>query len=118
MIQQSYDKEFGIGCNNFEHYLDAAMYKLDGLQETHMQQDQEYSAVHDDLFMSTGYYSNPGDIDIIFDSGCTTSVTPHEHDFIGPINRINKNMQGLGATATATGEGIVKWKFRDDYGVE
>ena len=83
-----------------------------------MQQDQEYTAVHDDFFISTGYHSNPSDISITFDSGCTTSVTPHEDDFIGLIKRINKKMQGLGATATVTGEGIVKWKFRDDYGVE
>ena len=27
-------------------------------------------------------------------------------------------MKGLGATDIATGEGIIKWNFRDEYGVE
>ena len=53
-----------------------------------------------------------------FYSGCTTSVTPKKSDFVGDIKTVDKVMQGLSSTTKITGEGTIKWKIRDDFGVE
>jgi hypothetical protein len=77
-----------------------------------------YSAIDDDLFLPTGYYTDSQQMDIVFDSGCTTSVTPNKSDFVGDITEVHKIMQGLSSTTKITGEGMIKWKIRDDFGVE
>ena len=57
-------------------------------------------------------------MDIVFDSGCITSVTPNKSDFVGDITTVNKITQILSSTTKIIGEGTIKWKIRDDFGVE
>ena len=76
-----------------------------------------YTAVDDDFFLPKGIYKADEGVPIIFDSGCTYAVTPHEEDFVETIKPVSKVMNGLGAQAKIIGEGTVLWKFRDDFGV-
>ena len=129
-----FDKCFKL----YPHYLDTV---LDGLEIIKTGQNKEdingiidindgftsindgftdmngYTAVDTDLFLPKGLYKGEKGVEIIFDSGCTHAVTPHEADFVGRIKPVTKVMNGLGANANITGEGTVIWEFRDDYGV-
>ena len=40
---------------------------------------------------------------IIFDSGCTHTVTPFRDDFVGKVKSVRKLMKGLGAAAEVIG---------------
>ena len=44
-------------------------------------------------------------------------MTPHEADFVGRIKSVTKVMNILGFEASIKGEGMVIWKFRENYGV-
>ena len=62
------------------------------------------------------YAGSRDQIPIVFDSGCSITVTPCKDDFFGLITPVNKTMIGLGTNTQLVGEGLVKWVFRDDYG--
>ena len=68
--------------------------------------------------MPAEFYTDQDSIDIVFDSGCTTTMNPFKEDCFGEITPVIKSMRGLGATYKVTGEKYVEWKFRDDYGVK
>ena len=53
---------------------------------------------------------------IIFNSGCSITVTPGRQDVVGELRPINKQMSGLDGTSDVEGEGIIEWIFRDDFG--
>ena len=57
------------------------------------------------------------EISIIFDSGCTISVTRCESDVIGFITPVSKTMRQLGVNAKLVCEGLIKLCFNDDFGV-
>ena len=58
-----------------------------------------------------------GDIPVVFDSGCTISITPYKEDFVGGLTPVKKTITGLSSTVEVEGEGTVWWSFYDDYGV-
>ena len=58
-----------------------------------------------------------GNKQVVFDSGCTISISPYEEDFIGKLKPIKKTITGLTSTVEVEGEGTVLWIFYDDYGV-
>ena len=72
----------------------------------------------EDLYLPRGLYSSNITLPIIFDSGCSVSVSPCREDFGDTLVPSTKSMLGLGATVQVKGEGMVKWEFRDDYGVK
>ena len=55
---------------------------------------------------------------VIFDAGCTLAVTPCASDFEGPITTVDKYIHWSGVTVKVIGEGIIVWRFRDEFGVE
>ena len=55
LLNHGYCTDFESGCNKFPYYLDATINKLDGFEEQEHHQYQGYTAVHEDLFMPTGY---------------------------------------------------------------
>ena len=75
-----------------------------------------FTAFHDDLFVSKGFYITSGDSPIVFDSGCTIAVTPHLEKFVGKMSKVKNEMTGILSTAKVEGEGNVNWTFYDDYG--
>ena len=54
---------------------------------------------------------------MVFDLGCTVSITPYKDDFVGKITHIKKTITGLSSTVQVEGEGTIVWIFYDDYGV-
>ena len=108
ILCRDYSSDFEEGCK-YPHYFDATRNILEGLEhEINNGNDHGYTAINDDLFLPTGYYADSQQMDIVFDSGCTTSVTPNKSDFIGEITTVNKIMQGLSSTTKITGEGVIK----------
>ena len=58
-----------------------------------------------------------GDIPIVLDSGCSTSVTPFKEDFVTPIEPLHDHeMHGLTDSVTIKGIGEVEWPIRDAFG--
>ena len=54
---------------------------------------------------------------MVFDSGCTISITPFKEDFVGDISPVRNTITGLSSTVEVEGEGTCVWSFYDDYGV-
>ena len=78
-----------------------------------------FTSIEEDIFILVGIYVGAlDDIPIIFDSGCSVTMMPNDEDFYGLITPVNKTMMRLGATAKVKGEALIKWVFRDDYGVK
>ena len=112
-------EDFTNGCRKYSHYLDATCSKLVGIDMIPKDTNLEGStAISQDLFMPTGFNTDQDSIYIVFDSRCTTTMTPFKEDFVGKITPVIKSMRGLGATATVAGEGYFEWNFRDGYGVK
>ena len=58
-----------------------------------------------------------GDIPIVLDAGCSTSVTPHAEDFMSPIEPCKEEvMHGLNDSVAIKGIGWVEWPTRDVFG--
>ena len=68
------------------------------------------------MYQPAGYYKDEDNIGIIFDSGCTTTITPYTSDFEGQITSVKKTITGLGSTSEVVGEGTVRRTFRNNYG--
>ena len=93
ILCKDYSNYFEEGCK-YPHYFDATRNILEGIEqhEINNENDHGYTAITDDLFLPTGYYTDSQQMNIVFDSGCTTSVTPNKSDFIGEITTVNKIM--------------------------
>ena len=52
-------------------------------------------------------YVGPDSKPIIFDSGCSITVTSHRKDFVGELRPVKKSMLGLNGTAELEGEGLI-----------
>ena len=111
ILSKDYSTDFEKGCK-YPHYFDATRDILDGIEQYHDRDNcgSCYTAIPYDLFLPTCYYTDSEHIDIIFDSGCTTYVTPHREDFVGKVKVVNKTMQGLNFTTKITGEGVLNGK--------
>ena len=78
-----------------------------------------YTSIEDDIFIPKGCYIGSGsdEVPIIFNSGCTITVTPYLSDFICPPTPIKKRMKGLSGSVKVDGQEFVDWFVKDDYGV-
>ena len=121
LLEEDYSTLFDSNCNTYDHYLEAALHRgeFSSMMEDNIPQtcDHCYTALDDDLFLPRGRYVGKDGVPIIFDTGCSISVTPHKQDFVGTIRPMNKLMTGLSSKAEIKGAGKVKWEFRDDFGV-
>ena len=55
------------------------------------------------------------DIPLIFDTGCSCSITPRKSDFVSKIIPVNnKEMQGIGHKIKIEGKGWVEWDIIDE----
>ena len=62
------------------------------------------AALETDIFRPMGLYAGDEGKSVVFDSGYTLAVSPFDSDFQGPINPVNKEVNGLGAKEQVTGE--------------
>ena len=120
LLEQDYGFYFDQCRHTYEHYLDTVREKING--EPLLKVDSSkciyyYTALDTELYQPAVLYTDATDqTGIIFDSCCTTTITPYASDFNVPITQVKKSITGLGATATVKGEGTARWTFRDDYG--
>lgn len=63
------------------------------------------------------YISVADGIKTVFDSGCSVAATSDKNELCGNITPVIWTMSGLGGSVRVEGEDIVKWVFRNDYGV-
>jgi hypothetical protein len=56
---------------------------------------------------------------IVIDSGASVSVTPHIHDFRGPLQKCpTKSLDGLSSKTEVLGMGKVTWEVQEFYGIQ
>ena len=70
--------------------------------------------------LSEAYLSNNdnSELPIVFDTGCSLSVTPYEGDFITALEEPDVDvMKGLSDTVAIKGVGMVQWTVRDYHGI-
>ena len=120
-LDHDYSGDFDLNCNQYDHYLDAVMNKIEAFTDGGggASKDYGFTSLEDDVFIPVGLYiGDSKEIPIVFDTGCSVAVTPYKEDFIGPITPVVKTMTGLGSKVDVVGEGKITWVFRDDYGVK
>ena len=126
MLERDYSGIFSKNCKRFPHYFDAVKDSVGTYDEELflLQSDTInhhcahcFTALDDDLFAPKGFYADNGDRPVVFDSGCSVSITPYKDDFVGKITHVKKTITGLSSTVQVEGEGTVLWSFYDDYGV-
>ena len=69
--------------------------------------------------LSEAYLShdNQSELPVVFDTGCSLSVTPYESDFITALEEPDVDvMKGLSDSVAIKGVGLVKWIVRDCHG--
>ena len=99
--------------------MNTVMNNIDVFKDSTKQDQYGYTSLEEDLFTPVGLYMNEYQLPIIFDSGCSVSVSLYKKDFGYTLTMTTeaKTMQGLGATVQVQGEGKVRWIFKYDYGV-
>ena len=124
-LDKGYAQWFDGMCCTYDWYLDAVIHpnKLLGPgisdEEVPLTSYGQAANIEDDLYLPKGCYIGVGGHRILFDSGCTTTVTPYLDDFVGGIKYVKgREMQGLSATTKVVGIGMVEWDFQDDYGIK
>ena len=126
LLDPDYSGIFDENCNQYSYYLDI-------IKESFGTNDGElflfpseiinhhcthcFTALEEDLFAPKRFYTDNGDIPVVFDSGCTVSIIPYKDDFVGTITNVKKTITGLSSTVEVEREGTVLWSFYDDYGV-
>ena len=126
MLDSDYSQIFDDNCAKYPHYFEAVKgsFGKDDNEFPPLQSDTInhhcahcFTALEDILFMPKGFYLDSGDKPVVFDSGCTVSITPFKEDFVGKIKPVKRTITGLSSTVEVEGEGTVLWSFYDDYGV-
>ena len=124
-LDPGYAQWFDGMCCTYDWYLDAVIHpnKLLGPgisdKEVPITSYGQAANIEDDLYLPKSCYIGIGGHRILFDSGCTTTVTPYLDDFVGGIKYVKgREMQGLSATTKVVGIGMVEWDFQDDYGIK
>ena len=68
--------------------------------------------MEDDLYLPKACYVGIDGNRILFDPGCTMTVTPYLEEFVGRLTYVKgKEMQGLSAETKIVGIGMVEWDF-------
>ena len=119
LLDYNYASYFDNSCNQYSHYFDAVRGHVEGdptFQHSAVQCITCYTSLDTDLYQPAGYYKDEDNDGIIFDSGCTTTITPFTSDFEEQMTPIQKTITGLGLASEVVGKGTVRWTFKDDYG--
>ena len=69
----------------------------------------------EDIFAPKDCYVHDKNILVSFDSEYSVTVSPLRENFIGPLTKVNKTMNGLSSVASVKGEGHAEWTFQDGY---
>jgi hypothetical protein len=59
---------------------------------------------------------NAADAPIVIDSGASLLISPNRGDFVGKIEQLNLNIQGISTVTKIAGVGTVRWTFKDVFG--
>ena len=91
-MEEYYSMIFNQNCERYPHYLDVVKGSL-GVEDTEspfLQSDTLhhhcahcFTALEEDLFNPKGFHSDNSNKPVVFDSGCTISITPFKEDFVG-----------------------------------
>ena len=117
LLDHDFSGIFDSNCIKYAHYLDAIMETNNFLFKDVVGKSKVpvceacFTALVEDVFAPRGHYINIDDIPIVFDSGCTVTVTPHTADFIWKIESVNKSIKVLSSHAKVEGGGTVLWIF-------
>ena len=90
LLDCDYSNYFDLNCNQYSHYLDAVMDKIEAFEGGKggpTQVSYCFNGLIDDVFVPVGVYVNNNGMAIVFDTGCSVAVTPYLEDFIGPSQR-------------------------------
>ena len=128
-LRPTFDRDYGQCfnnmCNTYAWYLDAVISPDSFVGPTIGSEDGTFgifgnvASAESDLYLPKGCYVGIEGNLILFDSGCTMTVTPYLDDFVGDIKYVKgKEMQGLSSITKIVGIGMVEWDFQDDYGVK
>ena len=104
---ENHEKESDSSFISVLHHQNERSWLQDNLIYATSKNNYTFTALEDNLFLPRGSYIGDDGLPVMFIAS----------DFIGKITLMNKVMNGLGATASVVGEGIVLWSFRDDFGV-
>ena len=63
-----------------------------------------FTALDDEIFSPIWFYIGTDKIIIVFNSGCTVAVAPHNKYFVGTIKSVQKTTTELSAHAQVEGE--------------
>ena len=110
-MKPDYSWYFDQYCHSHHHYFDAVRGEVDGdpqLYETRSTYDTRYTNLETDLYQPAGYYTYERNIGVIFNSECTTNITPYASDFDGTITSVQKSITGIGYTSNVMVEDMVK----------
>ena len=125
-MEPNYSQIFDVNCKKYPHYVDSIKDSFGAEDEEFLFLQSDtinhycahcFTALEDELFMTKGFYVDVGDKSVVFNSGCTISITPFKEDFVGDISPVRNTITGLSSTVEVEGEGTVVWSFYDDYGV-
>ena len=79
--------------------------------------DTEYKTVFDSAKLFS-YIAGQSELPIIIDTGASISLTPVISDFVGDIELADlDSLQGLSSKTQVCGQGTVKWKVQDMFGM-
>ena len=107
------------GFNGFKFLPDdvASSFQADMMTPIEVCHDTEYQTVFDSAKLF-GYIAGQSEIPIIIDTGASIPLTPIITDFVGTIEPANlDSLQGLSSKTKVCGQGTVKWKVQDMFGV-
>ena len=117
ILQPSYSKFFDFNVNQFDHYLDTVLNKIEPFPDDQYHLTIGMTCLEDDIYLPKGLYSTgTRGIPIIFDSGCSVVVSPSKADFGDTLIPSTKIIVWLRVTVKVKVEGIVQWGFKDDNG--
>ena len=119
-----YSEFFARNYNTYDTYLDIVLNGINVLDEPVEPKGVNvlnepctncFTTIDDDLYTPKGYNIEADNTHIIFDSGCSVSITPFAADFVGPIQPSTKTIGGFTGESKVEEGGIVNWTFRDNY---
>ena len=103
LLDIDYTELFTRNYNTYDTYLDIVLNEINvldkpvepkGINVLNKPCTNCFTTVDDDLYNPKGYYIEVDNTHIIFDSGCSVSITPFAADFVGPIHKYDKTIGG------------------------
>ena len=96
ILEPSFSKYFDLNCNQYSHYLDTVLNKIEPFHDESTRYNNEIgmTCLDNDLYLPRGLYSSDIGLSIIFDSGCSVAVSPSKEDFGDILVPSSKTMLG------------------------